>query len=104
MLCALAGADIANVCNEAALIAARMAEKSVRPEHFEMAIGGSMSCLVIFRCLVLVLLSLLTLALYIISLRPCYCGVREKDQGAVTRGEDDSSLPRGGPCCGGVVP
>lgn len=36
-----AGADIANVCNEAALIAARMAEKSVRPEHFEMAIGES---------------------------------------------------------------
>eukprot|EP01134_Creolimax_fragrantissima_P008463 CFRG8463T1 len=32
------GADISNVCNEAALIAARDAEKSVRPEHFEMAI------------------------------------------------------------------
>ncbi|WPH01356.1 Hypothetical protein R9X50_00419800 [Acrodontium crateriforme] len=33
-----AGADIANVCNEAALIAARMHQDSVKMEHFEQAI------------------------------------------------------------------
>lgn len=33
-----AGADIANVCNEAALIAARNDQKSVKLEHFEQAI------------------------------------------------------------------
>jgi AFG3 family protein len=33
-----AGADIANVCNEAALIAARLGDESVELKHFEMAI------------------------------------------------------------------
>ena len=32
------GADIANICNEAALIAARKAAKTIKLEHFEAAI------------------------------------------------------------------
>ena len=34
----LLGADIANVCNEAALIAARLSSSDVRLTHFEQAI------------------------------------------------------------------
>lgn len=47
------GADIANVCNEAALIAARDLNKSVVLKHFEQAIervvAGNIDC--IFVCL-----------------------------------------------------
>lgn len=43
------GADLANVCNEAALIAARHGADSIKLEHFEAAIerviaGASMQC------------------------------------------------------------
>jgi len=42
MLCTLlvnaVGADIANVCNEAALIAARLSSEDVQLTHFEQAI------------------------------------------------------------------
>lgn len=42
------GADIANVCNEAALIAARHLHKSIKARHFEQAIDrviGGKPCL-----------------------------------------------------------
>lgn len=43
-VCRFAGADIANICNEAAIIAARSGEKAVKMSHFEQAtdriIGG----------------------------------------------------------------
>ena len=38
VLCIFLGADIANVCNEAALIAARLSSPDVRLTHFEQAI------------------------------------------------------------------
>lgn len=38
LLCLSAGADIANVCNEAALIAARHLSDSINQKHFEQAI------------------------------------------------------------------
>ena len=51
------GADIANVCNEAALIAARLSSPDVRLTHFEQAIervvAGNIFCfktLTLSRC------------------------------------------------------
>ena len=43
----LAGADISNVCNESALIAAREGDKSIVLQHFEKAIERVGFCLVI---------------------------------------------------------
>ena len=39
LLPGFSGADIANVCNESALIAAREGSKSVNEKHFDSAIG-----------------------------------------------------------------
>jgi ATP-dependent 26S proteasome regulatory subunit len=48
------GADIANVCNEAALIAARYLSPKVELTHFEQAIerviAGKTFCLIFGRC------------------------------------------------------
>lgn len=38
LLCSFTGADVANVCNEAALIAARHLSDSINQKHFEQAI------------------------------------------------------------------
>lgn len=37
-MCSFTGADVANVCNEAALIAARHLSDSINQKHFEQAI------------------------------------------------------------------
>ena len=48
----LPGADIANVCNEAALIAARYLSPKVELNHFEQAIerviAGKVTCCIVF--------------------------------------------------------
>lgn len=48
LLSCVLGADVANVCNEAALIAARHLDQHVNTQHFEQAvdrvIGGKLTC------------------------------------------------------------
>ncbi len=52
----LSGADIANVCNEAALIAARHLSDAINQKHFEQAIErviGGESLFPLFGCLLM---------------------------------------------------
>lgn len=93
------GADIANVCNEAALIAARHLNPSVSAKHFEQAVER-------------VIGGLLNPKLFLLrwpaspGSDPGSCGPfrsGEEDPGPAAHREEDCSVPRGRARSGGLV-
>ena len=96
------GADIANVCNEAALIAARFMAGDVQMTHFEQAIER-------------VIAGMYQLCVHAPSPPPPHmymctyitallCRSGAQDDGDPASGEEGCGLPRGRPCHRGMVP
>lgn len=94
------GADIANICNEAALHAAREGYKSIDTFNFEYAVerviaGSTASSYSLFSVDRRHAHNMLTLILVVICVMGRQC---EEEQDLVQRGAEGSGLPRVGPC------